>query len=88
MSRTKWALKTAQLLLDHLLQVLDQMEAVGDLAGLWGTNPCSFGMEALAIATDDFDGRARAQPGSSTHKDRSSSTSTTGRRSRSTMMCG
>jgi hypothetical protein len=60
MSRTKWALETAQLLLDHLAQVLDQMEAVSDLPRLWGTDPCSFRVEALAISTDDLDGRARA----------------------------
>jgi hypothetical protein len=45
MARAKGALKTAKLLLDHLAQILDQMEAIGDLAGLWGTDPCSFCIE-------------------------------------------
>ena len=46
---------TAQLLLDRLAQVLDQMEAVGDLPGLWRAPARSLGIKTAAIAANDFD---------------------------------
>jgi hypothetical protein len=68
MSSPKWALETVQLPLDHLAPLLDQMDAVGDLPRLSGTDPCSFRVEALAISTDDLYGRAHAQPRSNTRR--------------------
>ena len=46
---------TAQLLLDRVTQVLDQMEAVGDLPGLWRAPARSLGIKAAAIAANDLD---------------------------------
>jgi hypothetical protein len=46
---------TAQLLLDCLAQVLEQMEAVGDLSGLWRAPARSLCIKAAAIPANDLD---------------------------------
>jgi hypothetical protein len=44
-----------QLSFDRLAEVLEQMEAVGNLPGLWSSFACALGIESGAIPADHFD---------------------------------
>ena len=52
----------AQLLLDALAQILEQVEAIGDLSRLWGTLSSTLGVESAAVAADDLDLGMLAEP--------------------------
>lgn len=52
----------AQLLLDALAQVLQQVEAIGDLSRLRGTLSSALGVEPAAVAADDLDLGTLAEP--------------------------
>ena len=77
---------SAQLLFDSLAEVLDQMKAVSDLPRLRRPLAGSLSIEAAAIPADDLDFRMLAQPRAVASAERSDNTSTTSRRSRSTMI--
>ncbi len=52
----------AQLLLDALAQILEQVEAIGDLSRLWGTLSSALCVESAAVAADDRDLGMLAEP--------------------------
>ncbi len=52
----------AELFLDRLPEVLDQMKAIGHLSGLRSTAPDSLGVEAATVTADDLNGRVLVQP--------------------------
>jgi hypothetical protein len=76
----------AQLLFDSLAEVLDQMKAVGDLPRLRRPQADSLSIEAAAIPDDDLDFRVLLSQRAVASAERSDNTSTTSRRSRSTMI--
>ncbi len=82
----KWAPETPKLLLDDFTRIQDQMEAISDLSGVRTADPSSLGVKPLTIAADNLEGGCALRPAATLVDDRSARTSTTHRRSRSTMM--
>ena len=69
----------------RLPEVLEQMETVGDLPRLRSPFACALGVEPGAVPTDHLDRRMPFEPLGVEAAERSDNTSTTCRRSKSTI---
>ena len=78
--------RAAELRLNGLAQVLQNMEAVGDLPRLRRAFTCPLGERTAAIAADHLDVRMSLEPVRCRAAERSGKRSITCRRSKSTMM--
>ena len=58
----RWSIGAAQLGLDRLSQVLQEVEAVSDLLRLWRAFSRTLRIQTAAIAADDFDLRMLPKP--------------------------
>ena len=77
---------TGQQALQRLAEIGQQMPAIRHLYGVRRATPCTFGVAATAIATDDLNTWMSLQPGRQRLAERSVSRSTTQRCSKSTRM--